>query len=133
MVPLLFSVVDLAHLRAIRPPFIRYTAKELEDVELASRIRALLPDAPSASPEGPAGHEQWSDTFELLSRLGHTGPFEGFTQEELAAFLDRSHVIECSGGQQIIAKGQATRAAFVLLEGAADAGRRQRHRAFREG
>ena len=46
--------------------------------------------------------------------------FDGFSNEEVASFLERGHVLECSGGQHIIVKGQDTRPAFVVLEGAAE-------------
>ena len=51
----------LAHLRAMRSPLVRYLPKNIEDVELAARIRALLPAEPpvtvSPSLEGASWEE----------------------------------------------------------------------------
>jgi predicted GNAT family N-acyltransferase len=121
MAPLVFIFSDLAHLRAIRSPLIRYLPKSCDDPELAARIEALLPGTVPVTDASALETASWSETYGLLSHpRSRGGAFEGFSEDELHAFLDRGHVLECVDGQQIIVKGQGTRSAFVVIEGAAE-------------
>ncbi len=121
MVPLLFSLHDVAHLRSIRSPLLRYFPKHADRPELCARISSLLPaEAPVASGAALEG-EKWAETFGVLSRASEpVGAFQGFSEEELAAFLERSQILECAEGQQVILEGQGTRTAFVILDGSVD-------------
>ncbi len=119
--PMVLIVPDLAHMRAIRSPLVRYLPASIEDVELAQSILALLPGEPPVTVTASLDGASWSEAFDLLSRpRRRTGPFEGFSETEVTDFLERSQTLECTDGQQLIVKGQDTRPAFVILEGAAE-------------
>jgi len=119
--PLVLIVPDLAHMRAMRSPLVPYLPKGIEDVELAARIRALLPDEPPVIATASLEGASWSEAFGLLSRpCNRAGAFEGFSEEQVSAFLERSQLLECADGQHLIVKGQDTHPAFVVLEGAAE-------------
>ena len=121
VVPLVLIVPDLAHMRDVRSPLVRYLPKGIEDVELAARIRALLPNEPPVIVSSSLERDSWSEAFGLLSqRRNRTGAFEGFSEDEVTAFLERSQMLECTEGQHIIVKGQDTHPAFVVIEGAAE-------------
>ncbi len=120
MAPLAFILPDLAHLRAVRSPLIRYMPRSMEDLPLAESIRALIPEAVTMQAQGALAGASRAETFSLLSRPRGRGAFEGFTEDEVAAFLDRSQILECADGQQIIVRDHGTRSAYVVLEGAAD-------------
>lgn len=121
VVPLVMIVPDVEHMRAMRSPLVRYLPKHIEDRELAARIRTVLPEsAPVAITSGLEG-ASWNEAYALLTRTrAPSGAFEGFSEAEISLILERSHTLECGEGQQIIVKGQDTRPAFVILEGAAD-------------
>ena len=121
VVPLVLIVPDSAYMRAIRSPLYRYLPKHIENAELAARIHALLPEESPVTVSESLEGASWSEAFSLLSRpRSRTGAFEGFTNAEIEAFLERSQTLECSDGQHIVVKGQDTRPAFVVLEGAAE-------------
>ena len=120
MVPLVYVVPDVAHLRAIRSPMIRY-AKGLEDAVEAARLIALLPEQAPVLTTTDLERASWAETMGLLSQMRErTGAFEGFTEDEIKAFLDRGQVLECVEGQQIVVKGHGTRSAYVVMHGAAE-------------
>jgi predicted GNAT family N-acyltransferase len=125
MVPLVAVVPDVAHLRRIRSPLIRYWPKDIADPQFAERIQALLPAAPPVVATAALERASWSETFGLLSQTrGRTGAFEGFSEQDIEAFLERGRILECAADQQIIVEGQGTRSAFVVLDGAAEVRRK---------
>jgi GNAT superfamily N-acetyltransferase len=121
VVPLVMIVSDLPYMKAIRSPLFRYWPKHVDKPELAARIRAVLPEEPPVTVSTALEGASWSEAYSLLSQTqGRKGPFDGFLEEEVNAFLERSQILECTHGQQIIVKGQDTRPAFVVLEGAVE-------------
>ena len=135
MVPLMLCTVDVAHLRSVRSPLIRYSQGASGDPELSARICALLPEETPVLNADQLEGDAWSETYGLLCRpRKKTSAFEGFSERELAAFLDNGRVLRCSGGQQVILEGQGTKTAFIVLEGAVEARRNGAPIAvFREG
>ncbi len=120
MVPLVFVVPDVAHLRSIRSPIIRYS-KGIDDPVLTVSIVKLLPDNAPVTSMGDLERAAWMEAVGFLGQpRQNTGAFEGFSEEEMTAFLNRSQVLECADGHQIVVKGQGTRSAYVILEGAVD-------------
>ncbi len=120
MVPLVYVAPDVAHLRNIRSPMIRY-AKGIDDPAEAARLVALLPEQSPVLTTTDLERASWAETVGLLSQARErTGAFEGFTEEEIKAFLDRGQVLDCIDGQQIVVKGHGTRSAYVVLEGLAE-------------
>jgi predicted GNAT family N-acyltransferase len=117
MVPLVLIVPDVAHIRAIRSPMIRYS-KGIEDPALAEQIRALLPEHPPVVTTTDLERAAWAQTVGLLSQpRERTGAFEGFSEDEVKVFLDRAQVLECVDGQQIVVRGHGTRSAYIVMEG----------------
>ncbi len=120
MVPLVFVVPDVAHLRSIRSPIIRYV-KGIDDPALAASILELLPDDAPITSIGDLERTAWAEAVGFLGQpRENTGAFEGFSEGEMTAFLERSQVLDCADGQQIVVKGHGTRSAYVILEGAVD-------------
>lgn len=119
--PLVLIVPDVPHMREIRSPLLRYLPKTIEDSELAARIQALLPERPPVAEPTLTEDATWGEAFALLTRAGgRSRAFEDFSAQEISAFLERSHTLDCIDGQRIIVKGQDTHPAFVVLEGGAE-------------
>jgi hypothetical protein len=121
MVPLVFLLVDRAHLVQGHRLLLSAFPPEIDDPALAARLRALLPEDPPVVSASAVDDASWSEVYQLLSATRATvGAFEGFTPEELTAFLAEAQILTCERGRQIIGEGQGTRTVYAVLEGAVE-------------
>ena len=119
MVPLALVVRDLAHLDRVRSPLRACGLAGLERTESTRAVIAQLPGRPPVRSIDLQGAYDWArevdggeDDRRRVLRL-----FNGLENDELAAALSHSHVIDVDPGQVLIRRGQVTRTMYLALAG----------------
>lgn len=123
-IPLVGSMVDIEYLQRTRSLMYGMMARVPHDAAQAAALgRVLASRDPLCSASWRPQVYQAAIATMLEGRAGRPGPdpFYGFTTDELRAVLGQGFVLEVDQGIKLIARGQATRSVFVVVDGALEA------------
>jgi len=119
LIPLVLVTEDIEYMRQIRSPM----AKVLKDFGSRNRVPANLDDLIKDSAvlsERLANRETYweslSDTFKMIGHCKFS-LFDDLSKKAIQPFLDKSNVIECRAGDQVLKQGNVAHNMFVVLEG----------------
>jgi len=119
LIPLVLVTEDIAYMRRIGSPM----AKVLKDFGGSNRVPVNLDDLIQDSAvlsESLANRETYweslSDTFKMIGQCKFS-LFDNLDKNVIQPFLDKSNVIECLAGDQVLKQGNVAHNMFVVLEG----------------
>jgi N-acyl-L-homoserine lactone synthetase len=122
MVPLVLVMRDRAHLERVGSPLLASGFDALEPTEATAAVLALLPERPPVRSIDLHGDYDWSRELEggEDERRHALRLFDGLTEEELAAAIAHSHIIDAEPGQLLIRRGEPTRTMYLVLGGSVE-------------
>ena len=123
LIPIVFVPEDVAYLRRINSPLLRYVRDFGSDARIPACIARLTAEHGAVmSRRLVDAHEYWAQVHGALSEIQGTRPtaLEGISEAEAARCLDKSNIIECRGGDRILKKGGVARNLFVVLDGSVE-------------
>lgn len=120
LIPILFVPEDVAYLRRINSPLLKYVRDFGGDARVPPCVERIIAAGSAVmSRRLVAPADYWSEVHAALTEIEGTRPaaLDGFTEEEAARCLDKSNIIECRAGDRLLKKGGVARNLFVVLEG----------------
>jgi CRP-like cAMP-binding protein len=120
LVPIVFVVEDVAHLRQLHSPLLEFVHDFGDDARIPACIqRAFAEGSAVMSRSHTTSASYWGEVHSALSELeAHRfSALDGFTEDEAARCLEKSTIIECQAGDRVLKKGGVARNLFVVLDG----------------
>ncbi len=119
LIPLVLVTEDIAYMQQIGSPM----AKVLKDFGGSNRVPVnldeLIQDSAVLSERLANRETYWeslSDTFKMIGQCKFS-LFDNLDKNVIQPFLDKSNVIECLAGDQVLKQGNVAHNMFVVLEG----------------
>lgn len=120
LIPLVMVPEDLDYMRRIGSPLVTVLKDFGDDTRLPDGIDRLLGSDTAVTSQRLADQSAyWSQIYRSLSALEESriSLFDGLSEEQSQACLDKSNIIDCQAGDRILKKGNVARNLFVLLSG----------------
>lgn len=120
LIPILFVPEDVAYLRAIDSPLADQVKDFGSDARIPPIVDRIRRDGSAVmSRTLTSSSEYWAEVHGALDELErqHLSAFDALEDAEAQVVLEKSNIIECDAGDQVLKKGGVARNMFVVLEG----------------
>jgi CRP-like cAMP-binding protein len=120
LIPIVTVVEDIDHFRSLNSPLTEHHRDFGDDKRIPAIIQRILAEGTAVTSRvHTSSTEYWSQVHGALRELeaNRVSALDGFTEEEAAKCLDKSTIIQCRQGDQVLKKGGVARNLFVVLDG----------------
>jgi len=120
-VPLILIVEDVAHLEAIRSPFLSEAGKYPSDSRLADWFKTTFPEYDHFVSPISVGADRFMELMSDKLNDADVGLLRGMDQDERESLIAATRHLEVGAGTRVIRKGDFGKELYLILDGVAEA------------